>query len=74
MKFNSHHDDPLEGLRSNYDAILEYVVIAKAIDEDDNIVLAMGATGTLSNWELIGMLRAAINSYEHDLQDEIDGE
>lgn len=66
-------DDPLESLRENYAHVYEYVIVAKAIDSEDEVVLAMAASPSLSPWEVVGMLETASHSWATDFQRALDG-
>jgi hypothetical protein len=49
-------DDPLEEIRANNAIVIDYLVIAKVIDDDGDVCLQIGQTDGLSGWEALGMM------------------
>jgi hypothetical protein len=71
MKISTNDDDPLNALRQAFPHVYEYVVVAKAINDEDQVVLAMGCSPTLNSWEVVGMLQVAMDNYQADTFDAI---
>lgn len=47
---------------------LEGVAVVKALDKAGQVGLVLATTAGLSEWESVGMLRAATNTHEDDLR------
>ncbi len=52
----SGSQDPMEAMREDFAHIIDYIVIAKVLDDQGNVEMAAYHTTTLSRWEALGLL------------------
>lgn len=48
--------DPMEELRKDFTHIIDYIVIAKVLNDEGRVEMAAYHTTTLSKWEALGLL------------------
>lgn len=57
-------DDPFESLKRDFAHIIDYIVIAKVLDDEGDVEMAAYHTSTLSQWEALGLIEGTRLVYQ----------
>jgi hypothetical protein len=66
--------DPMASLAHDFAHVVDYVVVAKVMQDDGEIVLAVRTTETMPGWEVVGMLLTASDAWRGSLGVEFSGQ